>query len=75
MNVDDRWLSNERRPVITLTDLLAIPLQGSANNQVVADTLTPVEHDEQVQSYEDSFREAIAEGGSIYGSMDRSICQ
>jgi len=69
MNIGDCWLSNERRPVIIPTDVLATPLQGSANNQFVVDTLTPAEHDEQVQSYEDSFREAIAAGGSIYGSM------
>jgi 2-polyprenyl-3-methyl-5-hydroxy-6-metoxy-1,4-benzoquinol methylase len=38
----------------------------TTSEPAVLDTLSTDERDEQVQAYDDSFREAIAEGGSIY---------
>ena len=54
------------RPAITLDDLLSTPISRTVRDGIVSAELSP---DQQVQSYESSFREANAAGGSIYGDM------
>jgi SAM-dependent methyltransferase/predicted O-methyltransferase YrrM len=57
-----------RRPAIALDELLGEQLRVLDHLQVAVDTLSPEVHDQQVLSYESSFRQAIAQGGSIYGA-------
>lgn len=47
----------------------------SASAQVVVDTLSAADHNQLVQAYNESFRDAIASGGSIYGDIMPPIVQ